>query len=83
MTRAQRQSKMLALAAEYKSSELSMKAFASQHGVATSTISYWLSKNRKEQVKKKLFTPVQITGVDKKAIIIRCPNGTEIHVPVS
>ncbi len=78
----------LAHIAQWKASGLSRAAYSAQHGFKLHTLAYWIKRNKTLScsdmpltlIAAKIQPAPQVLPTD---LILRCPNGSVLHLPPS
>jgi hypothetical protein len=86
MKKSVKEQRMLALAEEFESSEMSLPEFAQHHSIRPGTFQYWVGKSRKLKKSKPDFLSIEtpIPPIIASAeILIRYPNGVEVRLPLN
>ncbi len=76
----EKRDRMSALVADWQTSGMSQREYASIHNINHSTFSYWISQHRRTTDPQPAF--IQIGGAVTQSIHIRYPNGVELKLPV-
>ncbi|MBK9290750.1 MAG: hypothetical protein IPM52_03860 [Bacteroidetes bacterium] len=81
MIRKERKDKMFFLVEQWEQSGQSQRSFAMANGMKLYTLRYWVKKYRSKEQAAGGF--VQLNGPCSTNLLIRYPNGIELHVPLS
>jgi len=84
MKKEEKRRHMLMLVEQWQQSGLSQQAFAREHHLNVFTLRYWINKKPRQQNGQSEYSGFVQLGnlIESGKIILRYPNGIELHLPL-
>ncbi len=84
MKKEEKRRHMLMLVEQWQQSGLSQQAFAREHHLNVFTLRYWINKKHRQQNGQSEYSGFVQLGnlIESGKIILRYPNGIELHLPL-
>jgi hypothetical protein len=70
---------------QWRASDLTRSAYCQQHGIAVHALGYWVMRHRTQTAADGALTlvPAAVTGEPPSALVLHCPNGSQLHLPAT